>query len=93
MNVTFTSFLSLVLLFLLPSSFAQEPSILKHGGTVHSVAFSPRDSSLIASAGADHTIKLWNLRQNSVKTLGNHEGTVNSVAFSPGRQNPCEWKR
>ena len=84
MNVTFTSILSLVLLFLLPSSYAQEPSILKHGGTVHSVAFSPRDSSLIASAGADHTIKLWNSRQNSVKTLGNHEGTVNSVAFSPG---------
>ena len=83
MKITFASFLSLALLCFLPSSFAQEPTILKHGDTVHSVAFSPRDSSLIASAGADNTIKLWNLRQNSVKTLGNHEGTVNSVAFSP----------
>ncbi|MDE0187011.1 MAG: hypothetical protein OXP71_16340 [Candidatus Poribacteria bacterium] len=83
MKITFTCLLSLALFGLLPSSFAQEPVILKHGDTVHSVAFSPRDSSLIASAGADNTIKLWNLRQNSVKTLGNHEGTVNSVAFSP----------
>ncbi len=83
MKITFASFLSLALLCFLPSSFAQEPTILNHGDTVHSVAFSPRDSSIIASAGADNTIKLWNLRQNSVKTLGNHEGTVNSVAFSP----------
>lgn len=83
MKPTFTSFLSLALLCLLPSSFAQEPTILKHGDTVHSVAFSPRDSSLIASAGADNTIKLWNLRQNSVKTLSSHVGTVNSVTFSP----------
>lgn len=83
MKITLASFLSLALLCLLPTSFAQEPTILNHGDTVHAVAFSPRDSSLIASAGADNTIKLWNLRQNSVKTLSSHEGTVNSVAFSP----------
>ena len=83
MKITFTSFLSFALFGLLPCSFAQEPTFLNHGDVVHTVAFSPRDSSLIASAGEDNTIKLWNLRQNSVKTLGNHEGTVNSVAFSP----------
>ena len=83
MKVTLSSFSSIALFSLLLSSFAQDPTILKHGDTVHSVAFSPLDSSLIASAGEDNTIKLWNLRQNSVKTLSSHEGTVNSVAFSP----------
>ena len=83
MQVTLSFFSSIALFSLLLSSFAQEPTILKHGDTVHSVAFSPLDSSLIASAGEDNTIKLWNLRQNSVKTLRGHEGTVGSVAFSP----------
>ncbi len=83
MEVTRSFFSSIAFFSLLLSSFAQEPTILKHGDTVHSVAFSPLDSSLIASAGEDNTIKLWNLRQNSVKTLRGHEGTVGSVAFSP----------
>lgn len=83
MKITFTFFLSFALFGSLQASVAQEPAIFKHGDTIHSIAFSPRDSSLIASAGGDNTIKLWNLQQNSVKILGNHEGTVNSVVFSP----------
>ncbi len=64
-------------------SFTREPIILEHGGTVHAVTFSPVDASLVASAGGNGTIKLWNLRDDTVTTLRGHADTVNSVAFSP----------
>lgn len=65
------------------STSAQEHSTLIHGGSVHSVAYSPINSSLIASAGGNHTIKLWDLSEGVVTTLGTHEETVNSISFSP----------
>ena len=68
---------------LLLSSFAQEPTLLNHGGGVRTVEFSPVDSSFAASAGESNIIKLWNLRNNTAITLSGHNGTVNSVAFSP----------
>ena len=71
------------LLNLLLTSFAQEPTLLEHGGGVRTVEFSPVDASLLASAGEDGTIKLWNLRNNTAMLLRGHTGRVNSVAFSP----------
>ena len=71
------------LLYFVPFSLAQYVTILEHGGTVQSVAFSPVDNSLIASAGGHNTIKLWDLRRNTVKMLRGHNDKVNSVAFSP----------
>lgn len=62
---------------------AQDTTILDHGGSIQSVVFSPIDNSLVASAGGHSTIKLWNLRENTVKNLTDHTGEVNSVAFSP----------
>ena len=54
------------------------------GGDVHALAFSPVDASLVASAGRNRTIKLWNWRDGTlVATLRGHADTVNSVAFSP----------
>ncbi len=72
--IFFTSFLT---------THAQEHTTLTHGGSVYSVAYSPINSSLIASAGGEHTIKLWDLNQGKVTTLGNHKETINSIAFSP----------
>ena len=80
-------FLTLVfLLSFLSSGFAQEPTLLQHGGGVRTVEFSPVDVSLVASAGESNVIKLWNLRNNTAITLPGHTGTVNSIAFSPDGQ-------
>ena len=64
-------------------SFAQEPTLLEHGGGVRTVEFSPVNASLVASAGESNIVKLWNLQTNTVRTLRGHTGIVNSIAFSP----------
>ena len=73
----------IVLLYFVTFVFARDVTILEHGGSVQSVAFSPVDNSLVASAGGHNTIKLWDLRKNTVKTLKGHKDKVNSVVFSP----------
>jgi WD40 repeat protein len=56
-----------------------------HSSGVNSVNFSP-DQSLIASASADTTIKLWLPNGSLINTLSGHEDVVNSVSFSPDSQ-------
>ena len=70
------------LLYFAPFILAQDVTILEHGGSIQSVAFSPIDNSFVVSAGGHNTIKLWDLRKNTVKTLRGHKDKVNSVAFS-----------
>ncbi|MFL9464030.1 P83/100 family protein, partial [Scytonema tolypothrichoides VB-61278_2] len=55
-----------------------------HGNFVNSVAvaFSP-DGKTIATASDDSTVRLWNLKGESLQTLIGHSKVVNSVAFSP----------
>ncbi|RCJ30085.1 hypothetical protein A6770_21605 [Nostoc minutum NIES-26] len=56
-----------------------------HLSGVNSAIFSP-DRSLIASASADSTIKLWRFDGSLVTTLSGHEDVVNSISFSPNGQ-------
>ena len=81
-------FLTIFALLMLPfiASAQQEHTLFRHGGSVQTVAYSPVNSSLIASAGDNNTIKLWNLQNDTVLTLRGHTGQVNSVAFSPDGQ-------
>ena len=77
-------FVPIVILFtFVQLTFAQDATILEHGGVIQSVAFSPVDNTLVASAGGHNTIKLWNLQQNTVKELTRHKDRVHSVVFSP----------
>ena len=71
------------LLHFAPFTLAEDVTILDHGGSIQSVAFSPVGNSILASAGGHNTIKLWSLRENTVKNLTVHKDIVNSVAFSP----------
>ncbi|MEG4227311.1 caspase family protein [Microcoleus sp. N9_B2] len=55
----------------------------KHNGSVPSVSFSP-NGKIIASGGADGTIKLWTSEGNLIKTIEKaHLPYVQSVEFSP----------
>ena len=76
----------IVLLHFASFAFAQDATILEHGGSIQSVEFSPVDNSLVASASDDHTIKLWNLQNNTMITFSGHTAKVNGVTFSPNGQ-------
>ncbi|HIK07314.1 MAG TPA: AAA-like domain-containing protein [Trichormus sp. M33_DOE_039] len=56
-----------------------------HTAAVMAVDVSP-DSSLIASASIDKTIRLWRRDGTAVATLKNHQGAVRAVKFSPDGQ-------
>ena len=57
----------------------------EHGDTIRSIAFSPVDASLLASAG-DDTIKLWNRNapdSPEILRFESYTDGVDSIAFSP----------
>ena len=78
-------FLIITALLALPftANTQAEHTLFKHGSNVQTVAYSPVNPSLIASAGDTGEIQLWNLQNDTVITLGRHDNTVNSIAFSP----------
>ena len=81
----FISFFVIViaLSYLVPFTSAEEVMTFEHGGVIQSVEFHPTDSSQIVSAGDDHTVKLWNLRERVLTTFTGHTAKVNAIAFSP----------
>ena len=74
---------TIVLLILSHIAFAQEHTYLTHGGVVRTVAYSPVNSSVIASAGDTGEIKLWDLQNDTVTTFRGHTDQVNALTFSP----------
>jgi WD40 domain-containing protein len=69
-----------------PPARAQAPQALwsktAHAGAVNAVAFSP-DGQLIATAGADHVVKLWRASDGAFqKTLAVYTDEASSVSFS-----------
>ena len=80
-------FLLTTFLLTLPfTAFAQEHTFFRHGGSVKAVAYSPVNPLVIASAGDSRAVRLWDLQEDTVTTLGSHADTVNAVAFSPDGQ-------
>jgi WD40 repeat protein len=60
-----------------------QPSLAKaHPGGVLALAWS-RDGKLLASAGADTTVKVWDAKGQLVHTLTAHTHAVRSVAWGP----------
>jgi len=68
------------------SAFAAElPSktLFGHTDRVFAVAFSPADENILATAGADNTIRIWNVESGKEsKVLEGHQGDVTAVVFS-----------
>ena len=80
-------FLTTTFLLTLPLSvFAQEHTYFRDNGSVKAVAYSPVDSSVVASGGGSRAVNLWNLKNDTLTTLGHHADVVNTVAFSPDGQ-------
>ncbi len=81
-------FLTIAVLLTLPfiATAQQEHTIFRHGGGIQTVAYSPVNFSVFASAGENGQIKLWDLQNDTVTTFRGHTDQVNAITFSPNGQ-------
>jgi WD40 repeat protein len=63
---------------------AQAQELSGHTGAVEVIAFAP-NGTLLATAGYDRTIRLWDLRHSycCISTLTGHQQVIRHLAFSP----------
>src|SRR5690242_17994657 len=75
-----------IVLTLLASTASSAQAIkplLGHHGPVFAIAFHP-DGRHMASAGVDHTIKVWDVSTGrTVRTLRGHDDKVLALAYAP----------
>jgi len=72
--------------FELPDGIGELFALDGHQGTVHGVAYSPTGGDVL-SASEDHTIRLWDLKNRSLRTIiTGHSDQVSSVVFSHAGQ-------
>ena len=71
----------------------KEESYSLHGhqfsefGRVYSVCFSPADKQVIASAGTDKVVRIWDIpSQSKLNELVKHSADIKSIAISPNGQ-------
>ncbi len=75
-------------LYSLPGAKLLWESKKGHGEDIQRLAFSP-DSTLLASASLDSTVKLWQIKQGKAheqKTISGHTDGISAVTFSPDGQ-------
>ena len=66
-----------------PETVAKAEASATHIDWVYDLAMSP-DGKLLASAGKDQTVKLWDFASGKfLRNLGKHDGWVRQVAFAP----------
>ncbi|MCT9935183.1 winged helix-turn-helix domain-containing protein [Planotetraspora sp. A-T 1434] len=58
------------------------PPFSGHSQAVNDIEISP-DGRVVASAGSDNTVRLWDPRGDPIATLSGHPDQVRAVAFSP----------
>lgn len=73
----------LVRIFRWPSG-VQKAELSGHEGGLYGVAYSPLDGSLLATASADRTVRIWDLHEMKLLwTLRSHKDHVTTVDWSP----------